>query len=603
MGRNFLEELHERVLIGDGAIGTELLARGATVETGIERLNLLAPDIVRNLHREYIASGSRVIETNTFNACAPALSRFGAEHESRDVILAGARLACEAAEGHDVYIAGSIGPIPPVEGEQLPSSQKSAVFRDVVDALLEGGVDLLMFETFTDLEDLALAVTYARNATVHPIIAQMAFEKDGVTAGGDTAETFVQRMRALGVDVAGANCGAGAPSIIDAITRMRAYPLPLIAYLNAGFPEDIEGRKVYLATPVYMAQRACQLIDLGVRLIGGCCGTGPETIRAIAGAVSIHCELPSQPFAHIVSRPAPVKPPAPPAREEPRVPAGPLVELDPPQGTDAVELLAAARDMKAAGVRCLTVADNPLASACAGVMAVAGMIMRETGLTVIPHLTGRDRNRIALQSEILAAHLQGIRSILCVTGDPVRMYNETNTSGVFDLVSISLVRLVSEFNTGKRTEGNPTAFSIGVAFNPNVKSIDSQVAKLLRKIEAGAHFALTQPLFDRRNFLLMREALDKAGIKLPVFAGILPLRSWKNAEYLHNEVPGIVIPAELRDRLARYDTLADQRKAGVEIALELMEEFRPGVHGFYLIAPRNRVEQVLPLVKAAKIGK
>ncbi len=599
----FLDELRERVLVGDGAIGTELLARGATFETGIELLNLISPDTVRELHREYIAAGSRVIETNTFNACAPALLRFGAERESREVILAGARLAREAARGTNVYVAGSVGPLPPVEGEPLPSDQKSAVFRDMVDALLEGGVDLLMFETFTELEELALAVSYARNATEKPIVAQMAFEKDGVTAGGDTAEDFLARMRELGADVAGANCGGGAPPVIDAINRMRnmGSPLPLSAYLNAGFPEEIEGRKVYLATPRYMAQRACQLIDLGVRLIGGFCGTGPETIQASAAAVSARCQEPAQPVSIAVSRPAPVTPPAPPVREEPRVPAGPLVELDPPQGTDAAELLDAARRLASAGVRSITVADNPLASASADVMTVAGMIKRETGLGVIPHLTGRDRNRIAIQSAILAAHLMGIRSILCVTGDPVRMYNETNTTGVFDLVSISLVRLVSEFNAGKRTDGSPTAFSIGVAFNPNVKSIEGQVSKLLRKIEAGAHFALTQPLFDRRNFHIMCEALDKAGITIPIFAGILPLRSHKNAEFLHNEVPGIVIPADIRERLARYDSIPDQRKAGTEIALELMEEFRPGVHGFYLIAPRNRVEQVLPLIQAAKI--
>jgi homocysteine S-methyltransferase len=407
-------------------------------------------------------------------------------------------------------------------------------------------------------------------------------------------------MVALGADVAGANCGAGAPAVVDAVTRMRAYHLPMSAYLNAGFPQEIEGRKVYLATPRYMAQRACQLADLGVRLIGGCCGTGPDTIRAIAEAMSSHCTLPAQPFIVTVPSAAPV-PPSRAVREEPRVPEGPLVELDPPHGVSAADILDAARRLKAAGVSTITVADNPLASASADVMTIAGMIMRETGLAVLPHLTGRDRNRIAVQSAILAAHLQGIRSILCVTGDPVRMYNETNTSGVFDLVSISLAALVSEFNAGKRTEGAPTAFAIGVAFNPNVKGMDGQVSKLHRKIEAGAHFALTQPLFDRRNFHTMREALEKAGIGIPLFAGILPLRSWKNAEYLHNEVPGIVIPAEIRDRLARYASPADQKKAGAEIALELMEEFRSGVRGFYLIAPRNRVELVLPLIGAAKL--
>lgn len=594
--RRFLDELAERVLVGDGAVGTELLARGATAETGIERLNLIAPDIVRGLHADYIAAGSRVIETNTFSASVSALDRFGAGADCPEVVAAGARLAREAAAGHDVYVAGSIGPLPLVEGERLSHDEQAAQFRMLVDTLLDGNVDVLMFETFTDLGELSLAVEYARSVTVKPIVAQMAFEHGGMTAGGDTAETFISRIIDAGADVAGTNCGGGVPPVIEAVSRMRGAGIPLSAYLNAGFPEEIEGRKVYLATPGYLAGRACELMEMGVRLIGGCCGTGPETIATIARAVEAGCRS----IATTIQFPVhpEIKPPTVP--EKPQVPTGMLVELDPPQSTDASGVLDAARALAAAGIGHVTVADNPLASACADVMTIAGMIARETGLGVIPHLTGRDRNRIALQSAIMGAHLQGIHSILAVTGDPVRMYNETNTSGVFDLVSISLTALLREFNEGRRTEDGRTAFAIGVAFNPNVRGIDGQVSKLRRKIDAGAHYTLTQPLYDRRKFDIMMDALVSADIDLPLFAGIMPLRSAKNAEFLHNEVPGIVIPDDIRSRLARYPALDDQRRAGTEIALELMDAFAPHVHGFYLIAPRNRVDLVLPVIEARR---
>lgn len=597
----FLDELSERVLVGDGAIGTELLSRGATPETGIERLNLIAPDIVRNLHRDYINAGSRVIETNTFSASPPALARFGAEKDSREVILAGVRLAREAAGNHNIYVAGSVGPLPPFEGEKLAYNEQADIFRAVLESLLDGGIDVLMFETFTDLEELVSAVRCARELTDIPIIAQMAFEKGGISAGGDKAEDFVKRIAAAGADVAGANCGGGVPPVIDAITRMNASKMLLSAYLNAGFPEEIEGRKVYLASPEYLAGRAERLIDLGVRLIGGCCGTGPEIIRAIAGMVSGRNESSGRviPVVELHGRkPAITVKTA--ESLEPQIPTGIIVELDPPQGIDTTEVLDAAIKLKQAGISCVTIADNPLASACADVVAVAGLILRETGLKVIPHLTGRDRNRIALQSAIMGAHLQGVRAILCVTGDPVRMYNETNTSGVFDLVSISLVQLVNEFNSGKRIENTQTGFTVGVAFNPNVKSIEGQISKLKRKIEAGAHFALTQPIFDRDKFDIMQEAFANAGISLPVLPGILPLRSSKNAEFLHNEVPGIVIPDNIRRRISRFERLEDQRREGTDIALELMEAFAPFVKGFYLIAPRNRVETVLPVIEGVK---
>lgn len=594
----FLDEINTSVLVGDGAVGTELLSRGAPPETGIERLNLNAPDVVRALHRDYIDAGSRLIETNTFGANPFHLAGFGADSMYRDIISAGAKLALDVAPS-EVYVAGSVGPLPLIEGEPLDIDTKTDVFSGIIETLLDSGVDLLLFETFVNLDDLVLAVTLGRQRTDIPVIAQMTFDRSGRTVGGDKAAVFASRAVEAGADILGANCGEGVPAVVSAIKRLAPLHRPLSAFMNAGFPERIESRQVYLATPRYLAQRAAELAGLGASLIGGCCGTRPEMIRAIAGELSAHKTVQTLVKEAVVPTPAVPKAPAPAA--EPQVPSGLLVELDPPKTLDMEPLVDAARTLKNAGISWITVADNPLATVGADVMTVAGIIHRRTGVSVIPHLTGRDRNRIALQSQIIAAHILGIRSMLCVTGDPVRMYHETNTSGVFDLTSIGLVKLVSEFNEGRRISGDmQTSFAVGVALNPNVRSLDGQINKLLRKIGAGAHFALTQPVFDTERLDRLMEALDSAGITIPVFPGILPLRSSRNAEFLHHEVPGIVIPDSIRGRLASFPDPEDQKKAGAEAAVSFIEKCPNDMRGFYLIAPRNRIDLVLPVIEAVK---
>ena len=594
--RRFLDELSSSVLVGDGAIGTELLARGAPPETGIERLNLSSPDMVSAVHLDYIASGSSLIETNTFGANPFHLAGFGADEAYRDIITAGVKLAVDAATP-EVYVAGSVGPLPLIEGEPLDTNTKTEVFTGIIETILDGGVDLLLFETFVNLDDLALAVEIARNIADVPIIAQMAFDRSGRTVGGDKASSFAGRAIEAGADVLGANCGEGVPAVVSAVRKLAPLHRPLSAFMNAGFPERIENRQIYLATPQYLAHRAVELADLGANLIGGCCGTTPAIIKAVAEELSTHKTVTT--VVREAAVPAPAVPEAPAPALEPEVPSGLLVELDPPKTLDIEPLVDAARTLKAADVSWITVADNPLATVGADVMTVAGIIHRRTGVSVIPHLTGRDRNRIALQSQIIAAHILGIRSVLCVTGDPVRMYHETNTSGVFDLTSIGLVKLVSEFNEGRRITGDArTSFAAGVALNPNVRSLDGQLSKLRRKIDAGACFALTQPVFEVERLDRLMEALAKTDINIPIFPGILPLRSSKNAEFLHHEVPGIVIPESIRDRLASFTDPDDQRKAGTEIAVSFIGKCAADVRGFYLIAPRNRIDLVLPVIEA-----
>lgn len=597
----FLDEIRERVLVGDGAMGTELFARGVTPEEGLERMNLLAPDMVTRLHRDYVAAGSCVIETNTFGANLPHLASYGVEsqEEVRRIIIAGASLARAAATG-DVYVAGSIGPLPSVEGVPLEPADQAALFAAQVSALLEGEVDLLVFESFTVLSELADAAAVARSMTDIPIITQVALGSECRTADGAGADEVVARCLGAGADVIGANCGYGVPSVVSAIKGFAPHGVPMSAYLNAGFPERVEGRLLYLASPNYLVSRALDLVRLGVRLVGGCCGVGPEVIRSIAQSVAgVEARhAPAQaPRIRIHEHPTRIEPPA----TCPGAGYPVLVELDPPKDLDIAPLIAAARALQGTGATAITVADNPLASVRVDTLATAGMIQREAEVPVVPHLTGRDRNRLAIQSSIMGAHVLGIRSLLCVTGDPVRMCQEPNTSGVFDLTSVGLVKMVADFNAGARcARGGRTEFSIGVGLNPNVRTMSGQIDKLRRKVDAGAHFALTQPVFEEERLDLIQQAIEEAGIRIRVYLGVLPLTSARNAEFLHNEVPGILVPDEVRQRISRFEAAADQRAVGLEIAEELVHRLAPRVQGLYIICPRNRVESVLPLLSAAR---
>lgn len=597
-GQLFLEELRETILLGDGALGSVLVGRGAPPEAGVERLNVTAPDLVLALHREYVAAGSRVIETNTFAANAPSLARHGDSISLREVILAGVSLARQAATP-DTYVAGSVGPLPMCEGEPCSLSDQIAFVREQVGFLLEGGVDVLIFETFADSDELVNAVRVARSMTDIPIVAQAAFEINGLTPFGDRATDMAAACLQSGANVVGANCGYGMPALHEAIRRMGDTGSPLSAYFNAGFPERVEGRLLYRTDPDYLLRRALDLVSLGVSLIGGCCGVGPDVIRSLGQALGSHPRV-----AHraVAPRPAVARPKAPAPLEElaAGTPGRVLVELDPPTQPDVSALTENALQLKAMGVDAVTIADNPLASVRVDALSTAAMLQRECGIPLVPHLTGRDRNRIALQSAVMAACAWGIRYILCVTGDPVRMSQESNTSGVFDVNSVGLVKLAADVRDSRQEGDAPRrALSIGVALNPNARNLGSQVDRLKRKIEAGADFALTQPIFAEDRLEALQEALTGAGVDIPIYWGILPLTSLRNAEFIHNEVPGIQVPDSLREEMARFEAVADQRAAATEACTRLIQSTAPRAHGFYIIAPRNRVELLRPLVAAA----
>jgi homocysteine S-methyltransferase len=589
----FLDELRSDVLIGDGAIAFGLRKRHAVPDGSIERLNLLAPDVVSALHSEYVAAGSRVIETNTYAANRLSLRKCNDEARLHDIITAGVALARSAGRP-DTYIGGAIGPLPGVDAEMLPHNDRLACYQEQVIALLDAGVDLLSFKTFSDLTELTAVIRMVRRIGEIPIAAHMTFERDGLAADGTSALKMAEACTDAGADIVGANCGYGARSVMDAISRMSGIGVPTSAYVNAGFPEWVDGSLLYSSSPKYIAELARDLAAGGTRLIGGCCGTSPEFIQAIAQMIGRsggesyveRCSIGQS--AQFRQRSS--------ASNGHNTSSRVIAQLDPPDGPDQTSIVDAALKLRDAGVTRVSISDNCLAEARSDALTTSGIVSRATGLDVTLHLTCRDRNRLAIQSTLIGAQAVGIKSLLCLTGAPISMCQETNTSGVFDLNSIGLVRLVSEYNSRRRGSDRRTSFEIGVAVNPNVRNLDGQVDKLRRKVDAGAMFALTQPLFSAHRAERFRDALDQLGVEIPVYIGLLPLTSTQNAEFVHNEVPGIYVPDEVRESLHRYERVSDQRAVMTELMQQLIEAVYPAFSSFFMIAPRNNVELILPLL-------
>ncbi len=600
--RRFLERLAEEVLIGDGAMGTLLYSRGIQLDTNFEYLNLTSPEQVRQVHRDYLAAGSQLIETNTFGANALRFAAVGLENEVRRINEAGARLAREAA-GEDCFVAGSVGPLirPRGESAELSCAQKEAVLREQMEALADGGVDLYILETFASLQDLELGLAIACDLGL-PAVAQMAFLQEGRTREGVSAEEAAARLTTAGAAVLGANCGSGPRELLQVVRRMAACSsLPLSAFANSGFPQYVDGRNIYLATPEYLASMGREMVAAGAALIGGCCGTTPEHIKALAEALggmkatarSLSVASPQVPVS--------AQPPAEVAGsfldnwgKRPVV----TVELDPPRGLNCDKVLAGARALAEAGVDAITLAENPLGRIRLGNIALAKTIQDQTGTEVIVHVTCRDRNLIGLHSDLMGAHLLGLRSVLAVTGDPVAVGGESGATSVFDLNSIGLLQLLSSLNEGKNLLGADLAgrsrFRLGAAFNPNLPKMDGQLRRLQKKVEAGAEYALTQPVYSTA---VLDEMLDRtAGMGIPMLVGILPLVSERNAEFLHNEVPGITLPEEVRLRM-RGKKGDEGVREGMAIAGELVAAGRERVGGYYIMPPFGKVELALELLE------
>jgi homocysteine S-methyltransferase len=601
MAESFREALKNRLLLCDGASGTMFYAKGAPINRCYEELNLLQPDMVRDIHREYIKAGADVIEANTFGANSFKLRQYGLEGKLEAILKAGVALAREEARGA-AFVAGSIGPLGVAVAPygKLPLSEAAGEYRALARILAQGGVDLLIFETFHDLTELSTAVAAAREAAGDiPIIAQMAFEEEGKTLHGATASQLASAMEALGVDAVGANCSVGPAGMLEVIREMAsATALPVIAQPNAGMPKQVDDRLIYLVTPDYLLTYGKRFIRAGARIVGGCCGTTPAHIAALKGAV--RSLSPSR--VEVIQAPAQA---APGVEETPTKDKTPLaaklasgqwaasVELLPPKGADPAKALAQAKRLKEAGVDCVNIPDGPRAMARMSPLALALLFKSQIGVEPILHYTCRDRNLLGMQSDVLGAHALGVRDILAITGDPPKLGIYPNATAVYDVDAIGLVKMIRNLNRGMDIVGNPigghTAIHIGVGVNPGAVNMEEELRRFRQKVEAGAEFCMTQPVFDPELFARFLERIRP--FRIPVLVGILPLASVRSAEFLHNEVPGMRIPDEIMARIKRAGDGA--REEGIQIAREALAKTRALVQGVYIMAPVGSAETAL----------
>jgi homocysteine S-methyltransferase len=605
--RQLLDRLqHGPVIIGDGGMGTQLHQYGAPVDAVFEYLNLIDSSLVGRVHAAYAAAGAELLETNTFGANALRLAAYGLEHKVTAINRTGARLA-RAAAGPERLVAGSVGPLLPPRGNgiELESAARRRLFHAQMSALAEGGIDCFLLETFPGIADLRLALDVANELGL-PAIAQLAFVEGGFTSDGLSVEQAAQQLESAHPAALGANCGAGPRAVLQVLHRLAAVTArPLSAFPNSGFPELVDGRTFFLATPDYFAALGRDMVAAGASLVGGCCGTGPEHVQALAAA--LHGRRPGVRSAPTASAavPVPAPPSAAPARNflatwgtRPII----TVELDVPKGLDVSTTVARAHTLAQAGVDAFNLAENPLARIRMGNIALARRLQEETGTEVIVHLTGRDRNLLGLHSALMGAHLLGIRSVLAVTGDPVASGGEGGASNVYDLNAVGLLKLIAALNQGRNLYGadlgGTTSFLAGCAFNPNVADLDGQLRKLEKKLAAGARFVQTQPVFAPA--VLERLLTATRPFEVPLLVGLMPLVSERNAEFLHNEVPGIVLPEEVRQRMRGTTGNAGVR-AGMAICRELLTAGKTaGVGGYYLMPPFGRVELALELIEAIR---
>jgi homocysteine S-methyltransferase len=615
-GHEFLTRLREEVLLGDGALGTMISERGVGRDTSYECLNLTNPALIRDLHAAYLAAGAQVLETNTFGANRTKLALFHSAEDVGAINRAGVTLAREIA-GQRAYVAGSVGPLASRSGAReapaLTDDEVRDLFREQILALADAGADLLILETFTELPQLLLALEVARTATDLPVVCEMAFHERGHTYGGVHVDTALGALTKAGADVVGANCGRGVRCVVSAVEAMTAASDSLVsAYPNAGLPEYVDGRYIFGAPLPYLVDSAVHMADVGVNLIGGCCGTTPAYIRRIAERLQGRRPAPrsratvparTPPAAEAVSlEPVPPAgsildrlPPrdAPPGRRRPLV----VVELDSPRDFNYEPVVRRARQLRDMGVDAITMADNAVATLRMHNMPLAQIVQREADVPVIVHLTCRDHNLLGLQSLLMGAHVMGLHHLLALTGDPARVGDQPGATSVYDTQSFGLIELIAKFNRGVNNAGmslgRRTRFTIGVAFNPNGRNLPGQVARLRKKVACGAHFALTQPVYDPERFDQMLAATADVGI--PILVGIMPLLSERNAEFVHNEVPGIVLTDEVRRRMKGLSG-KEGRRVGLQICCELVDHMVDRADGFYIIPSQIRTEMAVDLV-------
>jgi methionine synthase / methylenetetrahydrofolate reductase(NADPH) len=620
MPQSFAEALHERVLLADGAMGTEFYRRGVFINRCYDELNLSRPDLVRQIHADYAAAGADILTTNTYGAERLRLARHGMEERLEEIIRSGVRFAREAS-GEGQYIAGSVGPLPQLVRPSGPLTVETAreTYVEQVALLLDEGVDLVVLETFRQLTMLEEAINAVREVSADiPVIASFAFKPSRHYFVGPTPEEVARRAADWKVDVLGTNCVNGPAAMLDMIERMESIAgIPLCAMPNAGNPEMVDGRSLYLASPEYMAEYARRFVQNGVRVVGGCCGTTPEMVKEMRTFLA--SVVPGRRRVTI----EPMEGPKPKAMEPieltdrsrwggrlascptPDAPFTVSVELDAPRGLDPSRSVEGAKLLADNGIAAVNIADGPRATARMSAIALARRVRDEVDIDVIVHFCCRDRNLLGMQMDLLGAHALGLHDVLLVTGDPPKMGNYPDATGVFDLQSVGLIRAVRNLNHGLDFSGDPmgdqTRFTIGCGCNPGFDPLDKEIDKFARKLDAGAEFAFSQPVYDPA---LLEGFVHRVREhrRIPIFVGVLPLASSRNAEFLHNEVPGMQIPDPIRARMAKASGREAQRAEGIAIAAEALRHARSfdEVCGAYIFPPFGRYAAVLDVLNKAE---
>ena len=598
----------------DGAMGTMLYSRGVYINRCYDELSVTQPDLVRDIHRAYVRAGAEVVETNSYGANRPKLARHGLDDRLRDINAAAARLAREAA-GDRACVAGAIGPLGLRIEPYGPTARDEArgFFREQAEALAEGGADLFILETFADLEEIHQALLGLRDAADLPVVAQMVIREDGRTAFGSDAALVAERLTEWGADVVGLNCSVGPSAMLNTADRLLgATDRPVSMQPNAGLPREVDGRTMYMASPEYMASYAARMIRKGVRFVGGCCGTTPEHVAAMAG--SVRMLRPGAEPRVLVSAPeeneAAPREPVPLAERSAwgrKLAAGEFlttVEIVPPRGTDPSAMLDGVRLLKAAGVDGVNVPDGPRAQSRMGALATAVLIQQRVGMEAVVHYCCRDRNLLGMLSDLLGAQALGLRNLLLITGDPPKMGPYPDATAVFDIDAIGLTNLVSRLNRGLDPGGNalgePTSFVVGVGVNPGAEDFEHEMRRFYWKVEAGAEYCITQPVFDLAQLERFAERIDRDGLRIPVIAGIWPLVSARNAEFLANEVPGVVVPPAVLERMRAASAEGKERgtEEGTRIAREMLSAALPVIAGVQVSAPFGKVPLALKVFDA-----
>jgi methionine synthase I (cobalamin-dependent)/5,10-methylenetetrahydrofolate reductase len=615
---SLLTALREGTIVVDGAMGTQLYERGVLYSACFEELNVTRPELVRKVHEDYVRAGAQLIETNTFGANALRLEKHGLQHRVVELNTTAVKLAREAV-GAKGFVGGAIGPSGYFLGEALEADLRRVgdSLREQADALVAAGVDALVVETMRQSAEVRLAIQAARAASNGkiPIVAHVSVDEAGRMADGTSSRDIGKMMLDWGADVIGVNCSDGPMNVLSAVEPMLSLGVPVSAVPNAGLPRRVDDRLVYISTPEYFGIYARRMFKLGVRMIGGCCGTTPDHVKRIAAAARMVGNEQSGSVEESRERDSEVPvavlrgASAPPAIAERSSFGAKLgkkfvvsVEVNPPVGVSLDKQLAAAKMLKEGGVDVINIADGARAQARMGNLAMAARVQRELGMETILHVCGRDRNLLASLAHLLASHELGVRNLVIITGDPPKMGDFPDATPVYDMDSIGLLKLASRLNHGIDPAGKPigegTRFVLATGAEPAALNYEREIERLRQKKEAGAELVMTQPVYDPAQ--LRKFLNDIRPLKLPVLVGILPLASYRNAEFLHNEVPGMQVPEAVRERMRKAGSGPQARKEGVAIAREMLAEVRSDVAGVYVMPPLERYELALEVIDGFK---